>query len=417
MNKTFNLLFYVKKSKTQVNGTAPIYLKITIDGKPFEIASKRYSLPEKWCPVAKKVNGQSEEVRALNAYLKTLEKTVYEAYRQLVDSGKQVTAEMLKNKLQGQNERELTLVTIFEDHNRKMEALLGKEFAMGTLINFRISLRHVKEFLQWKYKGSDIRLQDLNHAFVTEYEFYLRSACSINNNSALKNIRNLGKIVRIAMANGWITQDPFAHYKTKMVEVKKEILNEEELAAIRDKVFSIERLSQVRDIFLFSCYTGLAYADAKKLDASQVSIGIDGEKWIFTNRQKTDTTSNIPLLPMAEAILEKYKKHPQCIAQNRLLPVLSNQKMNSYLKEIADLCGVSKPLTFHIARYTFATTVTLVNDVPIESVSSMMGHKSIKTTQHYAKIVNKKVSNDMKALREKLMPRLTIVTETKTGSN
>lgn len=417
MNKTFNLLFYVKKSKTQANGTAPIYLKITLDCKPFEIASKRYTLPEKWCPVAKKVNGQSEDVRAINAYLKTLEKTVYEAYRQLLDSGRLITAEMLKNKLQGQNERELTLIKVFEEHNRKMEALLGKEFAIGTLINFRTSLRHAREFLQWKYKVSDISLKEINHSFITEYEFYLRSACNISNNSALKNIRNFGKIIRIAMANGWITQDPFAHYTTKMTEVKKEILNDEELAALRDKEFKIERLSQVRDIFLFSCYTGLAYADAKKLDASQVSIGIDGERWIFTNRQKTDTTSNIPLLPMAEAILDKYKDHPQCKNQNRLLPVLSNQKMNSYLKEIADLCGVTKPLTFHIARYTFATTVTLANDVPIESVSSMMGHKSIKTTQHYAKIVNKKVSNDMKALREKLMPQLKLVTEAKTGSD
>lgn len=417
MNKTFNLLFYVKKSKTSADGTAPIYLKITIDGKPFEISSKRYTIPEKWCSIAKKVNGTSEEAKSLNAYLKTLEQSVYNAHQFLLGSNERITSEKLKNAILGKDERRITVVEVFEDHNKRVEALLGKEFTPGTLSNFKTALKHLTDFLQWKWKISDIEINSVNYAFLTEYEFYLRSSCNCSTNTIHKIIRLFGKIIRICLANGWLKQNPFAFYKAKLVEVKKEILNEDELALISNKIFKIERLNQVRDLFLFSCYTGLAYIDVKNLDPSQISIGIDGQKWILTTRQKTDTVSHIPLLPVAEAILEKYKTHPKCLNQNCLLPVSSNQKLNSYLKEIADLCGIKKDLTFHIARYTFATTVTLANDVPIETVSSMMGHRSIKTTQHYAKIVNKKVSHDMMLLRAKLTPQLTVVPETKTGSN
>jgi site-specific recombinase XerD len=185
-------------------------------------------------------------------------------------------------------------------------------------------------------------------------------------------------------------------------EVERTFLVEEEIQTIASKEFATERLNQVRDIFLFSCFTGLAYIDVKKLTKNNITIGIDGEKWIYTNRQKTDTRSNIPLLPMAEEIIAKYKEHPQCLNEGKLLPVLSNQKMNAYLKEMADVCGITKELTFHIARHTFATTVTLTNGVPIESVSKMLGHKNLRTTQHYAKILDKKVSDDMKMLKAKL---------------
>jgi site-specific recombinase XerD len=172
------------------------------------------------------------------------------------------------------------------------------------------------------------------------------------------------------------------------------------------KTFVSERLGLVRDIFLFSCYTGLAYIDVQKLRRSEIVKGHDGEQWIFTSRQKTDTPSRIPLMPYALSVIEKYKDHPQCELENRLLPILSNQKMNAYLKEIADLCGITKDLTFHIARHTFATTVTLLNGVPIESVSKMLGHTNIKTTQHYARILDLKVREDMGALRKKLQSHL-----------
>ena len=184
-------------------------------------------------------------------------------------------------------------------------------------------------------------------------------------------------------------------------EVERTALTEHELGILQNKSFSIERLKLVKDIFIFSCYTGLAYVDVQKLKRSEINIGVDGEKWIFTKRQKTDSSSRIPLLPAALEILENYQEHPQCKFQDKVLPVLSNQKMNSYLKEIADVCGIQKNLTYHIARHTFATTVTLSNGVPIETVSKMLGHRNLKTTQHYAKILDKKISEDMKNLRAK----------------
>ncbi len=404
MNKTFNLLFYVKKSKTAVDGTAPIYLKVTIDGKPFEISSKRYTIPANWCPISKKVNGTTEEARSINSCLMALEQSVYNAHRDMVNNKKVVTAESLKNKLSGVEERERTIVSIFENHNKQMEALLGKEFACGTLQRYKTSLKHTVDFMKWKYNVSNMDIRLINHSFITKYEFYLRSVRNCKNNSAVKYIKNFGKIIRICMANGWLDKNPFANYKTKIQEVERAFLNEEEIQAITNKKFATIRLNQIRDIFLFSCYTGLAYADVKKLGKSQIVIGIDGEKWIQINRQKTDTRSNIPLLPMAQTIIDKYANDPKCINSHRVLPVLSNQKMNEYLKEIATLCEIHKELTYHTARHTFATTVTLNNGVPIESVSKMLGHKNLKITQHYAKILDRKVSDDMKVLREKLSP-------------
>lgn len=208
------------------------------------------------------------------------------------------------------------------------------------------------------------------------------------------------------MGNVWIDKDPFINYTSKFNEVTRSFLNEQKIEILSTKDFKNERISQVRDIFLFSCFTGLAYIDTQQLTTQNVNIGLDGNKWIFTKRQKTKTTSTIPLLTQAECIIEKYKNHQTCINRGRLLPVLSNQKMNAYLKEIADLCGINKELTYHIARHTFATTVTLSNGVSIESVSKMLGHKNIKTTQHYAKILDSKVSEDMMSLRQKFVDKI-----------
>ena len=401
MNKTFNLLFYVKKSKKRADGTAPIYLRITIDGKPKEITTKRHIEPEKWNSEAQKVNGNTEEVKALNSYLKTLEQEVFETQHLLLKDKSSVTSERLKNRLLGIDEHKRMLIPIFEDHNRKMKALVNDEYAPGTLERYKTSLKHTRDFIKWKYKISDIDIKDIDHAFITEYEFYLRSERKCANNSAVKYIKNFKKIIRICIANGWLDKDPFVNYKAKVKQVDRIFLNQEELEIVSTKMFRTKRLNQIRDIFIFSCYTGLAYADVKKLDKSQVARGIDGENWIYTNRQKTDTRSNIPILPLAQSILDKYAADPECINKGKLLPVLSNQKMNEYLKEIATLCEIEKDFTFHTARHTFATTVTLTNGVPIESVSKMLGHKDLKTTQHYAKILDSKVSVDMKILKAK----------------
>ena len=401
MNKTFNLLFFIKKSKIKANGTAPIYLRITIDGKPKEIASKRYIEPEKWDSRLQKVSGSSEEVKSLNFYLKTLEQQVYDAHHSMMKDKTTATASSLKSKLQGTEQRARMLVPIFQKHNDKVETLVGQEFPPGTLERYKTSLKHTIEFIEWKYSVSDIDIKNIDHTFITEYEFFLRSVRKCSNNTAVKYIKNFKKIVKLCISNGWLEKDPFVNYKAKIREVEREFLSQEEIQTIYEKVFTTERLNQVKDIFVFACFTGLAYIDVKQLTLSNISMGIDGGKWIFTHRQKTETASRIPLLPIPEELIKKYATHPQCINENKLLPVLSNQKMNSYLKEIADVCDIKKDLTFHIARHTFATTVTLTNGVPIESVSKMLGHTNIKTTQHYAKILDKKVSDDMQVLRGK----------------
>ena len=405
MNKTFNLLFYVKKAKINFLGESPIYLRITIDGKISEISTKRTILPSRWNAKAQKVNGSSEESKSFNFYLKTFEQKVYDTYHELMREKESVTCESLKNKLLGKGERTRMLIPIFEDHNNRMEKLIDKEFAQGTLTRYKTCLKHTKAFLKWKFNISDIDILKIDYAFLNDFELFLRTERDCNNNSAVKYIKNFGKIIRICIANGWINRDPFLNYSSSFNEVTRVFLNEQEIERLFNKDFKNERLSQVRYIFLFSCFTGLAYIDTQKLTQDNINIGLDGNKWIYTKRQKTKTTSNIPLLSKAEEIIERYKGHPACLNSGRLLPVLSNQKMNAYLKEIADLCDINKELTYHIARHTFATTITLSNGVPIESVSKMLGHKNIKTTQHYAKILDKKVSEDMSALRNVLQKK------------
>jgi site-specific recombinase XerD len=402
MSTTFSLLFYLKKPKAYISGPIPIYLRITVNSQRAEVSSGRDCLSERWNASAGRAFGNKEEAKALNVYLDTIQAKVYEAHRQLLNASALITAETLRNKYSGKGEKPLSLVDIFKNHNKQIEALVGQEYAIGTLQRYETSLKHVQDFLTWKFSISDIDIRQIDHAFITEFEFYLRSVRKCNNNSAVKYIKNFGKIIRICLANGWLEKNPFVNYKAKVKEVERAFLTEDEIQIISDKVFITERLNQVRDIFLFSCYTGLAYADVKKLDNAQIVTGIDGEKWIHTHRQKTDTRSNIPLLPTAMAIIRKYKDHPQCLNSDRVLPVLSNQKVNSYLKEIADCCGIEKELTFHIARHTFATSVTLTNGVSIESVSKMLGHKNLRTTQHYAKILDQKVSEDMKLLKERI---------------
>ncbi|WP_426587554.1 site-specific integrase [Mucilaginibacter sp. R-33] len=401
MNKSFNLLFYVKRSKTNAEGLAPVYLRITVDGVRIEVSSKRYVNPDKWNTNGQKLSGNNEEIKSINAYLKTLEHQVYDVHRDMMERKLLITATNLKDRLLGGKPSPgKMLVPIFQEHNRQVAALIGKEYAKGTLDRYETSLKHTQAFLIWKYNAHDIDIRAIDHEFIMAYDFYLRSERGCNNNSTVKYLKNFKKIILICIANGWLDKDPFVKYKPKVKEVKRDFLNAEELEAMANKQLVSDRVSQVRDIFLFSCYTGLAYADVKKLKRTEIVTGIDGQKWVYTSRQKTDTSSRIPLLPQAMELMAKYEEHPQCVNDGLLLPVLSNQKMNSYLKEIADACGINKELTYHIARHTFATTVTLANGVSIESVSKMLGHTNIKTTQHYAKILDMKVAQDMSKLRK-----------------
>lgn len=401
MKAKVSILFYAKRAKTNVNGLVPIYSRITVNGKRIELTTGRFVELSKWSADAGKMKGTTDEARSINNQLDILKMKIIDAQMELVHKNIPVTSESLKLKLLGSNERARMLVPIFQDHNNKIKELIGKEYAAGTLERYTTSLKHTIEFLEWKYKVSDIDIKQIDHAFITDYEFYLRSVRNCSNNTAVKYIKNFNKIIKICLANDWLDKNPFNNYKSKIKEVERNFLSETEIQSILNKNFKTDRLALVRDIFLFSCFTGLAYIDVKNLTKSHISIGIDGEKWIYTHRQKTESASKIPILPIAQMIIDKYENHPQSNNQEVLLPILSNQKMNAYLKEIAAICEIEKELTFHIARHTFATTVTLTNGVPIESVSKMLGHKNIKTTQHYAKILDKKVSEDMQLLRDK----------------
>lgn len=401
MKAKVNLHFYAKSTKANTKGQLPIYVRLTVDGNRTEFSTKKFIEPSRWSSGASKVKGTSEEARSINSYLDLIKSRVFDVHMELIHKNQNLSIKNFKDLLFGSEEKQHMLVPIFLDHNNKIKELVGKEYAPGTLERYTTSLKHIIEFMQWKYKVSDIDITKIDHAFITDFEFWLRSVRNCANNTAVKYIKNFSKIIKICLANDWLDKDPFVNYKSKVKEIERVYLEEGEIQRLIEKSFKSERLSLVRDIFLFSCFTGLAYIDVKNLTKSHISIGIDGEKWIFTHRQKTESASKIPILPVTQMILNKYKNHPYCLNKEKLLPILSNQKMNAYLKEIADVCGVNKELTFHIARHTFATTITLTNGVPIESVSKMLGHKNLKTTQHYAKVLDKKVSDDMKLLRFK----------------
>jgi site-specific recombinase XerD len=397
------LLFRLKKTTNHADGDMMlVYMRITIASTRSELSTGRKFDPSRWNKRAGRAIGNKEDAKTLNAYLDMLQNKVYEAHRELLALNEPVTAVLLRDKLQGKSaEQKRMLLEVFAEHNRQMVRLIeNEEYASGTLTHFETTYKHVQSFIKWKYKADDMAIENADYAFISDFEYYLKAEVCAHN-TTMKYLGDLKKILLLCVKRGWLPKDPFLGYKMSRREVPKDFLVDHELQAMEGKKFLSERLTLVRDVFLFSCYTGLAYADVKKLKLSEIRIGIDGSKWLFIERQKSSTPSPVPLLPVALSILEKYKDHPRCINSDRALPVLCNQKMNEYLKEIADVCGISKKLTYHTARHTFATTVTLNNNVPIESVSKMLGHKSLKQTQHYAKVLNKKIGEDMQILKSK----------------
>jgi len=403
MSAIFDFIFYPKKPKGYEKGPVTLYLRITIDGKRSETATSLEIDPDKW--EAGKMKGTKEDAKSFNTYLDTLRNKLYDCHKELLQLGFPITAEALRNAFTGKGERSRYLIEIFKAHNSNIEKLIGKDYAKPTLTKYNTTVNHLEGFLKWKYKISDINLSQLKYEFLADFEFYLKSEKSIDHNTTAKYIKNTKKVINDCVAKGWLKTNPFSNFKITTKLVDRTFLSEAELDTLANKELKLERIALVRDIFIFSCYTGLSFIDVVNLTPNQIAIGMDREKWIFTSRQKTNTPSHIPLLPPAMEIINRYKDHPAAINKGRLLPVLSNQKMNAYLKEIADLCGIHKDLTFHVARHTFATTVTLTNGVPIESVSKMLGHKKLQTTQHYAKILDKKVSQDMSLLFKKFKPK------------
>ena len=403
MNANITNLFYIKRAKPNSKGLVPIFQRVTVDGQRIEKSTGKYIDADMWSVETTKMKGKTDTARSINSHLEILLNDVSEAEKDLRLDRQAVNYVNMKEKLTGKGGIRRMLIVTFQAHNDRIQALVPSgEFAQGTVERYKTTLNHIKEFLKTKRNLSDIALDDLDFALLKDFEFFLITSHNCKNNTAVKYVKNFRKVINECLDNDWLKIDPFKKYKCKMTRVDRDYLTDDEVQKIYNKKFVIPRLILVRDMFIFSCYTGLAYIDVKNLTTNNISIGIDGSKWIFTKRQKTEGPSNIPILPIVEQLIEKYKDHPQCLNNNVLMPILTNQRMNSYLKEIADVCEINKDLTFHVARHTFATTVTLSNGVPLESVSKMLGHTSWKSTQIYARVLDTKISEDMEALKSKL---------------
>lgn len=398
---TYSSTFLTRTSKTK-NGKAPIYCRITVNGQRVEFSIKRSVLNSQWDNG--KVKGNNEEAKTLKVYLKQVEAKLFEHYREMLAKNTLISAEDLKNAYLGLEKKQHSLLELIDYHNNHLRSTLE----WGTMKNYFTTQSYIKEFLKERLRKKDIYLSQLSYQFLTELEMYLKSykpkdhRKPMGQNTVMKHIERLRKMVNLAIKNEWIDKDPFNKYKMKFLKKERGYLTQDELKRIEEKDFRVERLNQTRDIFVFSCYTGLSYAEVYDLKPEHIVNGLDGEKWIRGQRKKSKELFSVPLLPQAKAIIERYKNHPLAKAHEKVLPVFTNQKTNAYLKEIAILCEIDKNLTYHLARHTFATTVTLSNGVPIESVSKMLGHTNLRTTQLYAKVVEQKLSEDMKMLKGKL---------------
>ena len=398
----YSLLFWLNKTRGK-NDRNAIYLRLTIDQKRVEISTCQYINPNDWNKSRQRVNPKSKDAGSVNRILDIIQADIHRHFSILTSSNDYVSAEMIKNAYLGVEQKQYSVQEIFNLQIKLYtEKATAKLIAPKTLTRLVITKSKVIGFMKHRFKLTDKPLCDLKFSFASDFFHYLTVVTNMGSNTAMKYIKITKQVFKAAVDNEWVQYNPIGTFKCTYNEPERERLTMEEIMKIYYKDFSIKRLEETRDVFIFCCFTGFAFNDVLNLTRDNIEIGIDGEKWICKDRQKTKTAERIPLLPMAMEILSKYAFDGYCIKHNRLLPVCCNQRFNGYLKEIAVLCDVSKYLTSHTARHTFATTVTLENDMPIETVSQMLGHKSIRTTQIYAKITQLKVSNNMKTLKEKL---------------
>jgi site-specific recombinase XerD len=399
------LLFWINSRRIYKNGMVPIYVRITVDGLRVELSLARTVPEEYWDKSAQIVSNKYEEAGVLNSYLTMVKGQLMSIYNQSIACQEKITAALIRDKYLGKDAKnqKKTITEAFEYHNIKMEELVKiDKITKKTLMRYQSTLSKIKYFMQ-TYKGiKDIALEDVKLSFITEFEHYLVTKERLQNNTIHKEVKIVKKVFNMAVALDWIPSHPLNAFKTSYRHPVRQVLTQEELYVLINKDFSIERLAEVRDVFIFCCYTGFAYGDIYHFEQGDEELGIDGNLWLSTQRRKTGVQERVPLLPIAVKIIEKYKNHEYCKRYNKLLPINSNQRYNAYLQEIGIICNIKKKLTTHIARHTFATTITLANGVPIETVSAMLGHTSIKTTQIYAKVLEKKVSEDMNQLRSKL---------------
>lgn len=400
---TFSTTFWADLKKA-TNDEVLIYVRVTVNGKRTNISTKRKIAVSLWDAKMKKARGTSSEARQVNLYLEQVKTQLFQYYQDLKFKGELITAQIIKAHFIGETESHKTLQNLIDYHRRKIETTLSR----GTIRNFGVTEGYIKRFLHNVLKTSDVYLKQLNYKFICDFEDYLHTYWpkghpkAMGHNTVMKHLQRFRKIVTLAFHIEWLDKDPFIRWKPTWEKREREFLSENELSNLETYYFPIDRLDRVRDLFVFSCYTGISYTDIIKLTPEHIHKGIDGNNWIITERQKTKTPVKIPLLDKAQELIEKYADHPITQVTETLFPVITNEKINLYLKEVANACGIRKNLTFHMARHTFATTVTLSNGVPIETVSKLLGHTKIATTQIYARVIERKVSEDMEMLRNKM---------------
>ncbi len=396
-DSTLGVIFFTRKKRND-SEKLDIYLRITVNKKRAEFSIKRDIAVCNWDIFRCRAKETDHNLILLNTYLDDVYAEVLNAHKQLHSERKLITAKAIKSRYFGEDEQRMTLMKAVEYHNSN----INKSLKWGTLKNYFSTEKYLKQFLQERLKTDDIYLIQLNYKFISDFENYIRTyrprkarkTCS--NNGAMKHLERLMKITNLALKMEWLEKDPFRNFKLRYIRNERDYLTERELDLIEGTSFMTVGLNRVKDVFLFSCYTGLSYIDIKELHPNQILMGIDGNQMIHTKRAKTNESVKIPLLPRAKEILNKYKEEMELTSKP--LPVYSNQKTNKNLKEIAKACGIHKNITFHVARHTFATTVTLSNGVPIETVSKLLGHTKLSTTQIYARVLQKKVGEDMQNL-------------------
>lgn len=386
------ILFFIKRKKLLKDGTASIFVRVTFGKLSAEVATGKGVLPSQWVATKGRAKGNTLKTKQVNAFLDQMEYTLHDLTLQIQREGKQVSAKEILTRYKNLNVPKIGILALYAEHNQEQKELVGISVALGTYKRHETSMKLFQEFLKFKYKANDIPVNEVDVDMLKKYQHYLMTVRHNNNNTTVKYLRNLGKVLNLAVTKKLVQSSALEELKLKIEPVDKGFLNKTELAKLAEKEFDVVRLEQVRDVFLFCCYTGLAYVDVHSL--TNDDIVEDGERlWIRKARHKTSIMCHIPIIKPARDILNKYVSFVP--NTGKLLPVLSNQKMNAYLKEIAAIVGIDKDLTTHLARHTFATTVTLANHVSIENVSKMLGHSSIRMTQHYARILDASIENEM----------------------
>ncbi|MCR6507919.1 site-specific integrase [Bacteroides sp. KH569_7] len=393
MKSTFRVLFFLKRDKVKKNGNMPIMARITIDGKLAQFNTKLEVNPKNWSAKTGKVNGRGAEFTRMNEMLDSIKATLHRHYQTILERDSYVTAEKVRNVFLGKEEKAKTLLQVFSQHNEQYALKVGKTATQKTYTRYELTKNRLAEYIHNKYNVEDITFREINVVFIEGFYLFIRENYPCTHNTAMKFIQRFRTVVLFAHNLGLITFNPFGAYKLKFEYVERDFLEQAELDRIYQKTFASKRLEQVRDIFIFSFFTGLAFSDVKDLSPEHLVKDNKGELRIRKNRQKTKIMCNIPVLPVAASILDKYKDVAECTG--KLLPVLCNQRMNSYLKEIADVCGIHKNLSTHTARHSYATSICLANGVSMENVAKMLGHADTSVTKHYARVLDQNIFKDM----------------------